>query len=109
MVILTIEEIERRIVKGCSPNPFDANWVILSRDEYMGSKDRNEREIYERDVIKTNWGTGQIIYEGDGFTLNLGGSRNLPDGSCRNFIEYKDNWQSWEVIGNIYENPELLK
>lgn len=85
---------------------IDIRWVTLR--EYTGLKDRNGVEIYGGDIVDNNWCVGQVIYNGDTFLLHLGTAKSLPDGSCRNYIEYKDNWQSWQVIGNIYENKELL-
>ena len=85
-----------------------AQWKDLTWLEYTGLKDKNGKGIFESDIVKTDWGTGKIIYEGDSFNIYLGTARTLPDNTCRNFIEYKDNWQSWEVIGNIYENKELV-
>lgn len=71
--------------------------------EYTGLKDKNGNEIYEGDLFKENKSTGEIKFE---------------DGSF--FIEWKvikDFWSeslkyhaiNGEVIGNIYENPELLE
>lgn len=72
--------------------------------QYTGLKDKNDKEIYEGDIIKEEFNHGicncEIVYDNAGFFIE-----NIKE-------EIKDNlhWHAngLEVIGNIYENPELL-
>lgn len=65
--------------------------------QFTGLCDKNGKEIYEGDIIQTPSGRKQVV----------------PDDVLEFawwIMEYFDDAAEWlEVIGNIYENPELIK
>ena len=67
--------------------------------QYVGCKDKNNKEIYEGDIVKTREHIGKIIYSKGMFFIDVKGDFYLPIYNVSEFIE---------VIGNIYENPDLL-
>lgn len=71
--------------------------------QYTGLKDKNGKEIYEWDLVEDNIGIGVVEFKDGAYRVNY---RN---GVCKWFIDYLDSEKRvTEVIGNIYENPELL-
>jgi len=79
--------------------------VILM--QYTGLKDKNGKEIYEGDILKWGNTVSFVVWCLDSWRFNSymeQGTSNLYD-----YVNTTTKKEIAEVIGNIYENPELLK
>lgn len=89
----------------------DKDLVLM---QYTGLKDYDNNEIYEGDIVKTSTGVIGIVRFGRYSATNINGISNIGF-----YIEWKLDicmrvdlgyWlERISVIGNIYENPELVE
>lgn len=70
--------------------------------QYTGLKDKNRKEIYEGDCFKGEGRTGQVKFVDGEWVVSFNNEYLYP------LFRYIKNDPERVVIGNIYENPELL-
>lgn len=100
----TLDEL-KQIFSGATRNTgveawFGFNWPTLIKSQFTGLKDKNGKEIFEGDILeKYPKVRGKVIFD--------------EDVGCFKVIWEELSWDyvsgDKEVIGNIYENPELLE
>lgn len=67
--------------------------------QFTGHKDCNGKEVYEGDILETNKGLVALVTFDKADVFMLGDED--PD--------FMFSFSKMEIIGNIYDNPELLK
>lgn len=118
----TRNEMNYRVMVGnCDTD--DENWTCpiiwieekkdwLHFDDYdsimqsTGLKDKNGKEIFEGDILKNNKYITSVFYERGAYCVKFRRTTNTT--VTMNVISFIEKYKT-KVIGNIYENPELLE
>lgn len=95
-------------------------WSVLEETigQYTGLHDKNGKEIFEADIVKVKlykgeeekYFVGKVEYFGSNFIVDADNDSDYHVYDLDGFgIDYRYNLEDCEVIGNIYDNPELLE
>lgn len=95
------------LVQDLKSNGAAINGVLIdvkTLGQYTGSNDMDSREIYEGDIISDADGSVEVYYDEDlGSFMYRDYNRHYND-------VFGDIWAcEYKVIGNIHDNPELIK
>jgi uncharacterized phage protein (TIGR01671 family) len=97
---------------------YTDEYIILM--QYTGLKDKNREEIWEGDIIKDEYYMATVVYGEYTVMGSIDDTYNFGfhgrifkwfvyyDESIESIDIYHADQQKVEVIGNIFENPELL-
>ena len=97
------ESDNREYVGVCIP--YQPSFILM---QYTGMKDINGTEIYEGDIVKDQYCIYEVVYDGNGYYVKV--VRVLKEcGTQKGLLYDLSNYEDLEVIGNIYENLELLE
>lgn len=100
---------------------YHGDWRELEIMQFTGLRDKNGKEIFEDDIVETSYSRDHeqrhaflVEWHEDGgqwlFTPFEVGNQDAP---LLGIEEFSHSWEdislvNAEVLGNIYENPELL-
>ncbi|RLF40883.1 MAG: hypothetical protein DRN18_04340 [Thermoplasmata archaeon] len=110
------DRVEKKMIQVYSlswkyPSGFEINnsdAIMYDLMQYTGFKDKNGREIYEGDIVKGFYRNKEIIDKVIWWEKGCGWYVGYDDEEKCN-VTALCALEDIEVIGNIYENPELLK
>lgn len=104
------------IVQGEIVSRLSINDVIIMQS--TGLLDRNGVEIYEGDIVKRTYlfngaygetHTGEVVYDKEYARYVISRPKKYIEPETEELRNALSDKSTYEVIGNIYENPELLE
>ena len=85
---------------------FGFSTILL---QYTGLKDKNGTEIYEGDILTDHGDEGPLYVEYSNERAMFVFVDKFDPFGVTSYSTLQISYEQFEVIGNIYENPELLE
>lgn len=87
------------------PYPID----IETLGQYTGLTDKNGKKIFEGDILKDHSFTiddfSKVVYDTENAQFSLADCDEI----CDTMEEWKRYREDYEIVGNVYDNPELVE
>ncbi|MBS4748197.1 YopX family protein [Bacillus altitudinis] len=99
-------QLEARAAKKLSPCFDETEYEMIARNLFTGLKDKNGVWIYEGDVVQ---GSLRLHGDVDPIMRKVCMHKGCYMFGVWNAHEYFNKHQHIEVVGNIYQNPDLLE
>lgn len=89
------------------------NFYLYDESELMqftGLCDINGTEIFEDDIIKDDNGDlGVVVYDDCAYRIEFEYANGYKQSLLLSGLSELEEWKNYAVVGNIWENPELLE
>ena len=97
---------------------IERDWSEVELMQSTGLKDKNDTEIFEGDIVKRTYlfngglgetHTGEVVYDKDYARYVISRPQKYIEPKTEDLRNTLSDRSTYEIIGNIYENRELLE
>ena len=97
-----------RLTNGLDNFDYKDSVIIVNR-QFIGLLDNQLNEIYHQDIILDHVGVGLVIWDVKNASFKVS-YRGKDQGMGKWFTDYnKKELKTIVILGNLYQNPELIK